>query len=67
MITDHWKFCTLAIGKIVAAKVFMQPISSSLGLIMKLVYSAEAFGKWFYPLASESPDTNAKPNDSVRS
>jgi hypothetical protein len=27
----------------------MQPIFSSFCLIMKLVYSAEAFGKWFYP------------------
>jgi hypothetical protein len=45
----------------------MQPISSSLGLIMKLVHSAETFGKWFHPLASESPDINTKPNDSIRS
>jgi hypothetical protein len=45
----------------------MQPISSSFSLIMKLVHSEEAFGKWFHPLASEGLDINAKPNDSVRS
>jgi hypothetical protein len=31
------------------------------------MHSAETFGKWFHPLASESPNINAKPNDSVRS
>jgi hypothetical protein len=55
------------ISKIVAAEVFMQPIFSSFCLIMKLMYSAEAFGKWFYPLASEGPDVDTKPNDGVRS
>jgi hypothetical protein len=34
---------------------------------MELVHSAEAFTKWLHPLASESPDINTKPNDSVRS
>jgi hypothetical protein len=55
------------ISKIVAAEVFVQPIFSSFCLIMKLMYSVEAFGKQFYPLASEGPDIDAKPNDGVRS
>jgi hypothetical protein len=66
-VADNWKFRILAICKIVTAKVFMQPISPSFCLIMKFVHSAEAFGKWFHPLASEGPDINAKSNDSVRS
>jgi hypothetical protein len=66
-IADNWKFCILAISKIVAAEVFMQPIFSGFCLIMKLMYSAEAFGKWFYPLASEGPYVDTKPNDGVRS
>jgi hypothetical protein len=65
-LADNWKLCIFAIGKVVAAEVFMQPISSSFCLIMKLVHSAEAFGKWFHPRASEGPYINTKPNDGVR-
>jgi hypothetical protein len=44
----------------------MQPVFSSLRLIVKFVYSAEGFGERLHPLASESPDKHAEPNDSVR-
>jgi hypothetical protein len=35
-------------------------------LVVQFVYSAETFGEWFHPLASEGPDINTQPNDSVR-
>jgi hypothetical protein len=66
-IADNWKLCIFVIGKVVAAEVFVQPIFSSFCLIMKLMYSAETFGKWFYPLASEGLDVDTKPNDGVGS
>jgi hypothetical protein len=34
---------------------------------VKFVYPTEGFGKRLRSLASESPDKDAKPNDSVRS
>jgi hypothetical protein len=34
---------------------------------MKLVHSVEGFGIRVYSLASESPDEDAEPNDSIRS
>jgi hypothetical protein len=64
---DNWKLCIFVISKIVAAEVFMQPIFSGFCLIMKLMYSVEAFDKWFYSLASEGLDVDTKPNDGVRS
>ena len=64
-IADSWRLCIFAISKIVAAEVLVQPIFSSFCLIMKLMCPAEAFGKRFYPVASEGPDVDAKPNDGV--
>jgi hypothetical protein len=66
-IADIWRLCIFAISKIVVAEVLMQLVFSSFCLIMKLMCSAEAFGKRFCSLASESPDVNTKPNDGVRS
>ena len=45
----------------------MQSIFSSLRLIMQLMNSTKAVGKRLHRLASEGPDIDAKPNDSVRS
>jgi hypothetical protein len=45
----------------------MKTIFSGLRLIMKLVHSAEGFGIRVCSLASESPDEDDEPNDSVRS
>jgi hypothetical protein len=33
---------------------------------VQLVHSAECFGNWVHPLASEGPDEDTEPNDSVR-
>ena len=67
MLADNWRLRIFAISKIVAAEVLVQPIFSSFCLIMKLMCPAEAFDKRFCPLASESLDVNAKPNDGIRS
>src|SRR5688572_16688590 len=45
----------------------MKTIFSGLRLIMKLVHSTEGFSIRVSSLASESPDEDAEPNDSVRS
>jgi hypothetical protein len=45
----------------------MKPIFSGLRLIMKIMHSAKSFGIRVYSLASECPDEDAEPNDSVRS
>jgi hypothetical protein len=45
----------------------MKTIFSGLRLIVKLVHSAKSFGIRIYSLASECPDEDAEPNDSVRS
>jgi hypothetical protein len=66
-IADNWRLSIFAISKIIAAEVLVQLIFSSFCLIMKLMCPAEAFGKRFCPLASESLDVDAKPNDGVRS
>jgi hypothetical protein len=66
-IADNWRLRIFTVSKIVAAEVFVQPIFSSFCLIMKLMCPVEAFGKRFYPLASEGLDVDAKPNDGVRS
>jgi hypothetical protein len=67
MVADNRRLCIFALSKIVAAKVLVQPIFSSFCLIMKLMCPAEAFGKRFCPLASESQDVDAKPSDGVKS
>ena len=66
-IADDRKLCGFPIGKIIATKVIMQSIFSSLRLIMQLMNSTKAVGKRLHRLASEGPDIDAKPNDSVRS
>jgi hypothetical protein len=45
----------------------MQSIFSGLSLVMQLMNSTKAVGKWLYRLASESLDINAKPDNGVRS
>jgi hypothetical protein len=35
-------------------------------LVVQLMHSAECFGIWVHPLASEGPDEDAEPNDSIR-
>ena len=45
----------------------MKSIFSSLRLVVQLMNSTEAVGKRLHRLASEGPDIDAKPNDSVRS
>jgi hypothetical protein len=66
-IANNWRLHIFAISKIVAVEVLVQPIFSSFCLIMKLMCPAEAFGKRFCPLASESLDVDVKPNYGVRS
>jgi hypothetical protein len=45
----------------------METIFSGLCLIVKLVHSVEGLGIRVYSMASESPDKDTEPNDSVRS
>ena len=45
----------------------MQSIFSSLRLIVQFVNSTKAVRKRLHRLASEGPDINTKPNNSVRS
>jgi hypothetical protein len=44
----------------------MQPVFSSLRLVMQLMHSVESFGIRVYSLASESPDEDTEPNDGIR-
>jgi hypothetical protein len=45
----------------------MQFIFSSFSLVMQLMNSTEAVGKWLHRLASESPDIDAEPDNRVGS
>jgi hypothetical protein len=44
----------------------MQPVCSSLRLIVQFMHSAECFDIWIHPLALKGPDEDAKPNDNIR-
>ena len=65
-VAKNWSLRILAIREIIAAKIFMQTVCPSLRLVVQLVHSAECFGIWAHPLASEGPDEDAKPNNGVR-
>jgi hypothetical protein len=45
---------------------FREDICPGLRLIVQLMHSTESFGIWAHPLASEGPDKDAEPNNSVR-
>jgi hypothetical protein len=66
-VADYRKLCGFPISKIIATKVIMQSIFSSLRLVVQLMNSTKVVGKRLHRLASEGPDINTKPNDSVRS
>jgi hypothetical protein len=67
MVAEDWCLRILVIRKIVTTKIFVKTICPGLCLIVQLMHSAESFGIWAHPLASEGPDEDAEPNDSVRS
>jgi hypothetical protein len=56
----------IAIREVIAAKIFMQPVCSSLRLIVQFMHSAECFGIWVHPLAPKGPNEDVEPNDSIR-
>jgi hypothetical protein len=66
MIAEDQSLRFFAICEVIAAKIFMQPVCSSLRLIMQLMHSAECFGIWIHPFDSKGPDEDAEPNDSIR-
>jgi hypothetical protein len=44
----------------------MKTVYPGLRLVVQLVHSAERFGIWAHPMASEGPVEDAKPNNGVR-
>jgi hypothetical protein len=67
MVAEDWRLRILAIRKIITSKIFVKAICSGLRLVVQLVHSAEGFNICAHPLASEGPNGDAEPNDSVRS
>jgi hypothetical protein len=65
-VTENWSLRILVIHKIVATKIFMKTVCPGLCLVVQLMHSAECFGIWAHPLASEGPDEDAKPNNGVK-
>jgi hypothetical protein len=65
-IVEDRSFHIFVIREVIADKIFVQPVCSSLHLIVQSMHSAECFGIWVHPLAPKGPDEDAKPNDSIR-
>jgi hypothetical protein len=64
-VTDHRCFSILLVCKIVTSEVLMQPISSSLSLVVEFMHPAKSFSVGTLPLASESPYVYAESNYSI--
>jgi hypothetical protein len=65
MIANNRGLRIFLLRKIVAAKVPVKAICSSLRLVVKFVHPVESFGIRIHSLASESPYVDTKSNNSI--